>query len=134
MNTSNLIILQLFLDIVLIGLFLLVYVKIRGLSPQRIESFLKALKESKELTEKLNKLIEEKRILVKELEAVLKPNTQNNQSLKDSGLTLQEEQFIHSKVISLWKKGKSNQEISKETGLSLGEVEIIISLFKSKSL
>ncbi len=133
LNSSSLIILQLFLDVVLIGLFFLVYMRLRSLRPQRIEAFLKALKESEELTEKLNKLIEEKKTLVQDLEQILNPRVTTNGSVKDCEPTLQADQLIHSKVISLWKQGKNNKEISKETGLSLGEIEVIISIFKNKS-
>jgi len=132
MNLSYLILIQLLLDIILIVLFLSVYIKLKTLTPQKIESFLRALKESQELTEKLNRLIEEKKVLVKELEAVLKPDIKNNNPKKSNNPTIQEEQITHSKVISLWKKGKTNKEIAKATGLTLGEIEVIISLFKSK--
>jgi len=132
-NSIELIILQLVLDVILIILFILVYIRLKSIKSKKIEAFLNALRESEELTKRLNKLIEEKKFLVNELEGIL---TQEKRSKKSEKLNvnIQADQLLRSKVISLWKKGKNNKEISKETGLSLGEIELIIALFKSKQI
>jgi len=132
-NSTQLIILQLVLDVILIILFILVYVRLKSIKPKKIEAFLNALKESEELTKRLNRLIEEKKFLVNELEEIL-TQKKNNKNSEKLNVNIQADQLLRAKVISLWKKGKNNQEISKETGLSLGEIELIIALFKSKQI
>ncbi len=119
MNTFELIcLLSLVVDILLLFAFYYLYRKINVISPQKIDLLIKTIQETKILTDELQKILDKKLQLSKEIKQYLSPKQQNNNSIIDN----------KTKVIQLYKKGLDIQDISRHTNLTQGEVELILSI------
>ncbi len=108
-------------DLVLFALFAWLYLRIRALGGERLEVLIDQLKESQELAERLQAIVEEKARIAKKLEASLE--TKGVANAADAGKKRET-------VVALHHEGKSVSEISNATGLSESEVEFILSVQK----
>ncbi len=126
-HLSVLIALQLFLDAILFSLLFLIYRRIKALDPERSGHILNALKEGERLCQVLEKNLEEKAALVKELKGYLDIQDQGANRNPDNP-----EADTRSEALKLHMQGLDIKEISRRTGLSQGEVEVVISLARAR--
>ncbi len=127
-NTVVLAALQLFLDIVLLSLLLLIYRRLKALDPKRTGNILDALKEGERLCQVLEKNLEEKTRLVRQLQGCLNAGTEGDSKMEDKASWTDPRE----KALDLYKKGLDIKDISMRTGLAQGEIEVIISLARSR--
>jgi len=104
-------------DLLLFVLMGWLFFKLRQLGPKRLELLISQLKESQELVERLEKIVEERARLSKELEARLVQGQGRNTS-----------RMQRDKVLDLHNKGFDAVQIAEMAGLTTGEVELILSI------
>ena len=115
------ILIQLTLDVILLFAIFLIYRKLRSLTPERIDSLLKALSKSENLCRELERNITEKGEIVHRFK-----------KLMENSKAHATEASLRSRVLSLREQGASTDDISRQTGLSKSEVELAIALSKTR--
>ncbi len=116
-NMQLLVIVSICCDLLLFVLMGWLFFKVRQLGPKRLELLISQLRESQELVERLEKIVEEKARLSKELESRLVQGQGKHTS-----------QMQRDKVLDLHNKGLDAVQIAEMAGLTTGEVELILSI------
>ncbi len=116
-NMQLLVIVSICCDLLLFVLMGWLFFKVRQLGPKRLELLISQLRESQELVERLEKIVEEKARLSKELESRLVQGQDKHTS-----------QMQRDKVLDLHNKGLDAVQIAEMAGLTTGEVELILSI------
>ncbi len=116
-NMQLLVIVSICCDLLLFVLMGWLFFKVRQLGPKRLELLISQLRESQELVEKLEKIVEEKARLSRELESRL---------VQGHGRHLSRMQ--RDKVLDLHNRGLDAAQIAEMAGLTTGEVELILSI------
>ncbi len=129
-------ILQIVLDLVLIFIVLFLLKRISGFDPGKFETLLKALKESHELCEQLNRTVAKNERIAAKIQEIMEDSgmagsekgPSKMQSPPASGASSNDE------VRNLWAQGRSVDEIADATGIPRGEVEVMVSLLGQRGL
>ena len=116
-NMQLLVIVSICCDLLLFVLIGWLFFKVRQLGPKRLELLISQLRESQELVERLEKIVEEKARLSRELESRL---------VQGQGKHLS--QMQRDKVLDLHNKGLDAAQIAEMAGLTTGEVELILAI------
>ena len=116
-NMQLLVIVSICCDLLLFVLMGWLFFKVRQLGPKRLELLISQLRESQELVERLEKIVEEKARLSRELESRL---------VQGHGRHLSRMQ--RDKVLDLHNRGLDAAQIAEMAGLTTGEVELILAI------
>ncbi len=116
-NMQLLVIVSICCDLLLFVLMGWLFFKVRQLGPKRLELLISQLRESQKLVERLEKIVEEKARLSRELESRLVQGHGGHSS-----------RMQRDKVLDLHNKGLDAPQIAEMTGLTTGEVELILSI------
>ncbi len=117
-NIELLVILSICCDIVLFALIAWLFFMVRRLGHRQVETLINQLKESNQLVERLEAVIQEKARLSKNIQASFE-----QASRQDHGAGIE-----HEKVVLLHQKGLDADKISEVTGLTKGEIDLILSI------
>ncbi len=120
---------QLAVDAILFILILFLYRKIGAFDQTKLANTLKALEKGQKLCRDLEKNIEEKARLVKEISGLIETPATNpvDAPPHDPGSHGNRAKEL---AVRLWKEGMSIERISRETGLQPGEIELLTGLSK----
>ena len=117
-NLQLLVIVSICCDLLLFVLLGWLFFKVRKLGPGRLELLISQLKESQELVKRLEKIVEEKARLSRELESRLLQSPEDENTFR----------LNREKVLALHEKGLQAAQIAEISGLTTGEVEFILSI------
>ncbi len=129
-------ILQIVLDLVLIFIVLFLLKRISGFDPGKFETLLKALKESHELCEQLNRTVAKNERIAGKIQEIMEQSGTGGSEKESARMEPHQASGSASNeaVRKLWAQGRSIDEIADATGTPRGEVEVMVSLLGRRGL